>query len=71
MSDFLFFCTMRKLFVTLLSILFPLAAWAQATTASIAGTVTDSNSSPLIGATVVAVQKATGISYGTSANGEG
>lgn len=71
MSDFLFFCTMRKLFVTLLSILFPLAAWAQATTASIAGTVTDSNSSPLIGATVVAVQKATGISYGTSANVEG
>ena len=62
---------MRKLFVTLLLTLFPLALYAQVTTASIAGSVTDSNNTAIVGATVVAVNTATGVSYGTSANVDG
>ena len=62
---------MRKFFVTTILTLLPLAVFAQVTTASIAGTVTDSNNTPIIGATVVAANTATGVSYGTSANIDG
>lgn len=62
---------MRKLFVTLLLTLLPLSVWAQVTTASIAGTVTDSHNNAIVGATVVAVNRATGVTYGTSANVDG
>ena len=62
---------MRKFFVTLFLGLLPLSVWAQVTTASIAGSVTDSNNLPLAGATVVATNKATGVWYGTNANTDG
>ena len=62
---------MRKLFVTLFLTILPLAVFAQVTTASIAGTVTDSNNTAIVGATVVAVNRATGVTYGTSANVDG
>ena len=71
MSDFFIFCAMRKLFVTLFLTILPLAVFAQVTTASIAGTVTDSNNTAIVGATVVAVNRATGVTYGTSANVDG
>ena len=62
---------MRKLFVTLFLTILPLAVFAQVTTASIAGTVTDSNNTGIVGATVVAVNTSTGVTYGTSANIDG
>ena len=62
---------MRKLFTTLFFTLLPYFVWAQVTTASIAGTVTDSNNSALAFASVIATHVATGTNYGTSTNIEG
>ena len=62
---------MRKLFTTLFFTLLPYFIWAQVTTASIAGTVTDSNNSALAFASVIATHVATGTNYGTSTNIEG
>ena len=62
---------MRKLFTTLFFTLLPYFVWAQVTTASIAGTVTDSNKSALAFASVIATHVATGTNYGTSTNIEG
>ena len=62
---------MRKLFTTALLSLLPLSLWAQITTSSIAGTVTDSNNLPLLGATVVAVHTPTATNYATAADIDG
>ena len=62
---------MRKLFTTLFFSLLPYFIWAQVTTASITGTVTDSNNNPIGYASVVATHIATGTNYGTSTNIEG
>lgn len=62
---------MRKLFTTLFFSLLPYFIWAQVTTASITGTVTDSNNNPIGYASVVATHIATGTNYGTSTNIDG
>ena len=62
---------MRKLFTTLFFSLLPYFIWAQVTTASITGTVTDSNNNPIGYASVVATHIASGTNYGTSTNIEG
>lgn len=62
---------MRRLFTALTLSLLPYFAWAQVTTASIAGTVTDSNNTPIGYATVVATHISTGTNYGTSTNIDG
>ncbi|MBP3498265.1 MAG: carboxypeptidase regulatory-like domain-containing protein, partial [Alistipes sp.] len=62
---------MRKLFTTLFFALLPCFVWAQVTTASITGAVTDSNNTPIAYASVVATHIATGTNYGTSTNIEG
>ena len=62
---------MRKLFTTLFFTLLPIALWAQVTTSSITGIVTDSDNKPLLGVTVVAVHKTTGTNYGTSTDVDG
>ena len=68
---FFIFSSMRKLFTLLIFILLPLSLWAQMTTSSIAGTVTDNGSSPLIGATVVATHTPTATNYATATDIDG
>jgi hypothetical protein len=48
-----------------------LSAFAQVTTSTIAGLVSDKNGDPLIGATVVATHVASGTRYGTATNSSG
>lgn len=62
---------MRKLFSTLILILFPFTVWAQVTTASITGTVTDSDNVPLAYASIIATHVSTGTNYGTSTDIDG
>ena len=62
---------MRKLFTTIFLSLLPLSLWAQMTTASIAGTITATDNTPLIGATVVARHIPTSTNYATAADIEG
>ena len=71
MSDFLFLLTMKKLFTVIFFSLLPLTLWAQITTSSIAGAVTDSSESPLIGATVVAIHTPTATNYATATDIDG
>ncbi|MEM1216340.1 MAG: carboxypeptidase regulatory-like domain-containing protein [Bacteroidota bacterium] len=47
------------------------ALLAQVTTATISGSIEDADGAPLIGATIVAVNTATGTQYGTTSNAEG
>lgn len=47
------------------------ALWAQVTTATITGDITDNGGEPLIGATIVALNTATGTQYGTTTNVDG
>ncbi|WP_116127470.1 TonB-dependent receptor domain-containing protein [Lewinella sp. IMCC34183] len=64
----------RKLFLpslTFLCLLLPLGLWAQATTASLAGQVTDTSGEGLYGATILAVHGPTGTQYGTTALDDG
>ena len=71
MSDFFILFRMRKLLTLLIFTLLPLTLWAQITTSSIAGTVTDSDNSPLIGATVVAIHTPTATNYATATDIDG
>ena len=63
---------MKRLFISILTILVATIATAQSTTASLQGFVTDSNGTPLVGATVVATHLPTETIYGTvtDRNGE-
>ena len=71
MSDFFILFGMRKLLTLLIFALLPLSIWAQITTSSIAGIVTDNTEHPLIGATVVAIHTPTATNYATATDVEG
>ena len=62
---------MRKLLTLLIFTLLPLSLWAQITTSSIAGAVTDNDENPLIGATVVAIHTPTATNYATATDIDG
>ncbi len=56
----------------ILVILLPVVSWAQGvTTSSMRGQVTDTNGSPLIGATVVAIHTPSGTTFGSNSNENG
>ena len=71
MSDFFILIKMRKLLTLLIFTLLPLSLWAQITTSSIAGAVTDNDENPLIGATVVAIHTPTATNYATATDIDG
>ena len=71
MSDFFIFIGMRKLLTFFIFSLLPLSLWAQITTSSIAGIVTDNSEQPLIGATVVAIHTPTATNYATATDIDG
>lgn len=66
---------MKRILLPFLTVLFTVACagslFAQVTTATIAGSINDKDGSPLVGATIVATNTATGAQYGTTANADG
>ncbi|HNM24133.1 MAG TPA: carboxypeptidase-like regulatory domain-containing protein, partial [Saprospiraceae bacterium] len=60
-----------RAFFTVALLLFGLTAFAQVTTSTISGTVTDTKGEALIGATVVATHVPSGTRYGTATNAIG
>ena len=63
--------TIRKIALTLLSIFAATAAFAQVTTSSISGKITDESGTDLAGATVIAVHVPSGTQYWTIADSKG
>jgi len=61
----------KKGFATLVAILAGAMAFAQVTTSSLTGQVSDESGEPLAGAAVIAVHTPSGTQYATVANGEG
>ncbi len=66
-----YFTEMRKTLLLLFFLTATLLTWAQTTTSSIVGKVTDSSKQPIIGATVIATHTPTGTTYGTSTSVDG
>jgi len=62
---------MKKLLLSMLTLLFAAAVSAQVTTSSISGNVTDENGIPLVGTTVIATHIPSGTQYGTAADAKG
>ena len=63
--------TIRKIALTLMGLFAAVAAFAQVTTSSISGKVTDENGADLAGATVIAVHVPSGTQYWTIADSRG
>ena len=63
--------SLKKGLATLVAILAGAMAFAQVTTSSLAGQVTDENGEPLAGAAIIAVHAPSGTQYATVANVEG
>ena len=63
--------TIRKIALTVLSIFVAFSAFAQVTTSSISGKITDENGADLAGATVIAVHVPSGTQYWTIADAQG
>ena len=63
--------TIRKIALTVLSLLVAFAASAQVTTSSISGKITDENGVELPGATVIAVHVPSGTQYWTIVDSKG
>ena len=62
---------LKKGFAALVAVFIGVAAFAQATTSSLAGNIKDENGDPLAGAAVVAVHTPSGTQYAAVANGAG
>lgn len=63
--------TIRKIALTLMSLFATVSAFAQVTTSSISGRITDENGVDLAGATVIAVHVPSGTQYWTIADSKG
>ena len=61
----------KKSLATLIAIFAGISAFAQITTSSLAGRLSDENGEPLAGAAVLAVHEPSGTQYGTMANSDG
>ena len=62
---------MKRFFLLIVAVAITATAFAQATTASLQGYVTDNNGKPLVGATVVATHLPTETTYGTVTDSNG
>ncbi|MBL7828820.1 MAG: carboxypeptidase regulatory-like domain-containing protein, partial [Saprospiraceae bacterium] len=71
MNHFTLYKSAGKSLMLLAFLLCGLSAFAQVTTSTISGIVTDNNGEPLIGATVVATHVSTNTRYGTATNASG
>ncbi|MCQ2162287.1 MAG: carboxypeptidase regulatory-like domain-containing protein [Bacteroidales bacterium] len=63
--------TLKKGFAALVAFLAGAVAFAQVTTSSLAGQISDETGEPLAGAAVIAIHTPSGTQYATVANGEG